>query len=148
MRLNKKKKAIAKEPKPIYHCRFCNKDKSEDDFFKCSIQHRSFICQDCIKEKYSELNARCEKHIALFICCATLDIAFYWDIYRSLEIGQGIGYYVRHLNLVQNQNPDTFAEGVIKNNIIDYTPKDMKIDKAKAEISNVISMLDAIKNDL
>ena len=94
------------------------------------------------------MNARCEKHLAIFICCATLDISFYWDIYRSLEIGQGIGYYVRQLNLLQNQNPDTFAEGVIKNNIIDYTPKDMKIDKAKAEISNVISMLDAIKNDL
>lgn len=146
--MNKKKKCTIKEPRTVYHCRFCDKDKTDDKFFKCSIQHRSFICQDCIKKKYNELNARCEKHIALFICCATLDIAFYWDIYRSLEIGQGIGYYVRHLNLVQNQNPDTFAEGVIKNNIIDYTPKDMKTDKAKAEISNVISMLDAIKNDL
>ncbi len=146
--LNKKKNTTVKEPKPVHHCRFCDKDKPEDKFFKCSIQHKSFICQDCIKKKYSELNARCEKHLAIFICCAALDIAFYWDIYRSLEIGQGIGYYVRQLNLLQNQNPDTFAEGVIKNNIIDYTPKDMKIDKVKAEISNVISMLDAIKNDL
>lgn len=146
--MNKKKKTIVKKSDLVYHCRFCNKDKIESDFFKCSIQHKSFICQDCIKKKYIDLNARCEKYIAIFICCATLDIAFYWDIYRSLEIGQGIGYYVRQLNLLQNQNPDTFAEGVIKNNIIDYTPKDMKIDKAKAEISNVISMLDALKNDL
>ena len=124
------------------------KKKLTDKFFKCSIQHKSFICQDCIKEKYNDLNARCEKHLAIFICCAILDIAFYWDIFRSLDIGQGIGYYVRQLNLVQNQNPDTFEDGIIKNNIIDYTPKDMKIDKAKSEINNVICMLDAIKNDL
>lgn len=143
-----KKKVIKKEPKAVYRCRYCDKDKIEDKFFKCAIQHKSFICQDCIKKKYNDLNARCEKHLAIFICCAILDIAFYWDIYRSLNIGQGIGYYVRQLNLVQNQNPDTFEDGIIKNNIIEYTPKDMKIDKAKAEINNIISMLDAIKNDL
>lgn len=143
-----KKKVIKKEPKAVYRCRYCNKDKTEDEFFKCAIQHKSFICQDCIKKKYNDLNARCEKHLAIFICCAILDIAFYWDIYRSLDIGQGIGYYVRQLNLVQNQNPDTFEDGIIKNSIIEYTPKDMKIDKAKAEINNIISMLDAIKNDL
>lgn len=143
-----KKKVIKKEPKTAYRCRYCDKDKPEDKFFKCAIQHKSFICQDCIKKKYNDLNARCEKHLAIFICCAILDIAFYWDIYRSLEIGQGIGYYVRQLNLVQNQNPDTFEDGIIKNNIIDYTPKDMKIDKAKTEINNIIAMLDAIKNDL
>lgn len=146
--MNKKKKIIAKEPKLFYRCRFCDKDKPEDQFFKCSIQHRSYVCQDCIKEKYNELNARCEKHLAIFICCAILDIAFYWDIYRSLGIGEGIGYYVRQLNLIQNQNPDTFAEGIIKNNIIDYTPKDMKVDKAKKEIDSIINMLYAIKNDL
>lgn len=139
---------VKKEPKTAYRCRYCDKDKPEDKFFKCAIQHKSFICQDCIKKKYNDLNARCEKHLAIFICCAILDIAFYWDIYRSLEIGQGIGYYVRQLNLVQNQNPDTFEDGIIKNNIIDYTPKDMKIDKAKTEINNIIAMLDAIKNDL
>lgn len=143
-----KKKVVPKEPKPVYRCRYCDREKTEDKFFKCSIQHKSFICQDCIKKKYNDLNARCEKHLAIFICCAILDIAFYWDIYRSLDIGQGIGYYVRQLNLLQNQNPDTFEDGVIKNNIIDYTPKDMKIDKAKTEINNVICMLDAIKNDL
>lgn len=143
-----KKKVVPKEPKPVYQCRYCDREKTEDKFFKCSIQHKSFICQDCIKKKYNDLNARCEKYLAIFICCAILDIAFYWDIYRSLDIGQGIGYYVRQLNLVQNQNPDTFEDGVIKNNIIDYTPKDMKIDKAKSEINNVICMLDAIKNDL
>lgn len=143
-----KKKVVQKEPEAVYRCRHCDKDKTEDKFFKCSIQHKSFICQDCIKKKYNDLNARCEKHLAIFICCAILDIAFYWDIYRSLDIGQGIGYYVRQLNLVQNQNPDTFEDGIIKNNIIDYTPKDMKIDKAKTEINNIISMLDAIKNDL
>lgn len=107
-----KKKVIKKEPKPVYRCRYCEKEKTEDKFFKCSIQHKSFICQDCIKKKYNDLNARCEKHLAIFICCAILDIAFYWDIFRSLDIGQGIGYYVRQLNLVQNQNPDTFEDDI------------------------------------
>lgn len=146
-----KRKAVKKtiqEPKNYYPCRWCGKEKSEDKFFKCSIQHKSFICTDCIKEKYNSLNGKCEKYLAIFICCSALDIAFYWDIYRSLKIGQGIGIYVRQLNLLQNQNPDTFEDGVIKNNIIDYTPKDMKIEKAKAELTDIMNRLEVIRDDI
>lgn len=146
-----KRKAVKEkiqEPKNYYTCRWCSKEKSEDKFFKCSIQHKSFICTDCIKEKYNALNGKCEKYLAIFICCSALDIAFYWDIYRSLEIGQGIGIYVRQLNLLQNQNPDTFEDGVIKNNIIDYTPKDMKSEKAKAELTDILNRLEVIRNDI
>ena len=147
MKKNNKIK-IVKEPKNCYTCRWCNVEKSEDRFFKVSIQHRSFICTDCIKQKYEELNGRCEKYLAIFICCSALDIAFYWDIYRSLDIGQGIGYYVRQLNLLQNQNPDSFEQGIIKNKIIDYTPKDYKSDKTKTELTEIINKLEMIKNDL
>lgn len=143
-----KKKKVVKKPETVYRCRWCERDKVESRFFKCSIQHKSYVCTDCIKEKYRELNNKCEKYLAIFICCSDLNIAFYWDIYKSLEIGQGIGYYVRQLNLVQNMLPDTFEEGIIKNNIIDYTPKDMKMDKVKDDLTNIIKSLENIKNDL
>ena len=42
------------------------------------------------------------------VCCHYLDIAFFFDIYKSLEIGQGLGYYIRQLNLLQNRNPDNY----------------------------------------
>ena len=146
--MKKKTKLKIQEPKNYYTCRWCGNEKSEDKFFKCSIQHKSYICTDCIKAKYNDLNGKCEKYLAIFICCSALDIAFYWDIYRSLEIGQGIGIYVRQLNLLQNQNPDTFEDGIIKNNIIDYTPEDMKIDKAKAELRDIISRLEVIRDEI
>lgn len=149
-RLKKKVKKTAKKPeKPKYTCRWCGKEKDETHFFKCAITHGSYICKDCIKRKYNEVNEKCEKYIAILICSHYLDIAFYYDVYQSLGIGEGLGYYIRQLNLIQNQNPDTFAEGIIKNNnIIDYTPKDLKIEKAKSELTEIIDKLEAIKNDL
>lgn len=143
------KKAVKKPEKPKYTCRWCGKEKTEDKFFKCAITHGSFICMDCIKQKYNDINEKCEKYIAILICSHYLDIAFYYDVYQSLGIGEGLGYYIRQLNLLQNQHPDTFAEGIIKNNnIVDYTPKDMKIEKAKTELTETINKLEAIRNDL
>ena len=49
---------------------------------------------------------------------------------------------------MQNQNPDTFEDGIIKNNIIDYTPEDMKIDKAKAELTDIISKLKVVRDEI
>ncbi len=146
--IKKTNKKSIREQKNIYTCRYCNNEKSEDKFFKCAIQNKSFICTDCIKEIYNRLNEKCEKFIAVFICCHYLDIAFYWDIYESLKIGEGVGYYIRQLNLVQNQNPDTFEDGIIKNNIIDYTPKDYKSKNIKQQITNIIAELEAVKNDV
>ena len=103
---------------------------------------------DCIKKKYNELNKRCEKYQAIFICCAILDIAFYFDIYQSLKTGEGIGHYIRQLNLLQNQNPDSFEEGIIKHDILNYEPDDMKIEKSKDELSRIIEELQNIKNYL
>ena len=146
--MKKKSQLKIQEPKNYYFCRWCGKEKADNQFFKCSILHKSYICTQCIKDKYNDLNGKCDKYLAILICCASLDIAFYWDIYRSLNVGEGIGYYVRQLNLLQNQNPDTFAEGIIKNQVLDYTPKDMKIDKAKAELADIISRLEVIKNEI
>ncbi len=146
------KKSI-REQKNIYTCRYCNNEKSEDKFFKCAIQNKSFICTDCIKKIYNRLNENCEKYLAIFICCHYLDIAFDVNIYNSLEIGQGIGHYVKQLNLVQNmqnQSPDTFADGIIKSNIINYVPKDEKNekDKIKQQLKNIIAELEMVTNDV
>ncbi len=142
------KKAVKKISEDTYKCRWCGKEKVAEKFFKCSIQHNSFICSDCIKQKYNELNRKCEKYLAIFICCHYLDIAFYWDIYQTLKIGEGIGYYIRQLNLIQNQNPDTFEDGIIKNSIIDYTPRDFKVNLIKEQMSDIITELEKIKNDM
>lgn len=142
------KKPVKGKTEATYQCRWCGNEKAESGFFKCAIDHKSFICKDCIKAKYNELNSKCEKYLAIFICCHYLDIAFYWDIYETLQIGEGIGYYVRQMNLVQNQNPDSFEEGIIKNNIIDYTPKDLKSEKIKEQLTDIISKLEAVRNDV
>lgn len=151
--MQKKKIKAIQETKDFYTCRLCRKEKLEDRFFKCAIQNRSFICTDCIKEIYNKLNENCEKYLAIFICCHYLDIIFDEKIYNSLEIGQGIGHYVKQLNLVQNmqnQNPDSFADGIIKSNIINYVSKDEKSekDKIKQQLKNIISELEAVKNDI
>lgn len=145
--MQKKKIKASQVPKNIYTCRWCNKEKSEDKFFKCAIQNKSFICTECIKEIYNRLNENCEKYLAIFICCHYLDIVFDVNIYNSLEIGQGIGYYVKQLNLMQNQSPDSFADGIIKSNIISVIPKDNKKDKIKQQLKNIIEELETVKND-
>ncbi len=151
--IKKTNKKSIREQKNIYTCRWCNKEKTEDKFFKCAIQHRSYICTDCIKEIYNSFNEKCEKFIAVFICCHYLDIAFDINVFNSLEIGQDIGHYVRQLNLVQNmqnQSPDSFADRIIKSNIINYVQKDEKNekDKIKQQLKNIISELEAVKNDV
>lgn len=147
--MEKKIKKTAKKPeKPKYICRWCGKEKDETHFFKCAITHGSFICMDCIKQKYNEINEKCEKYIAIPICSHYLDIAFYYDVYQSLGIGEGLGYYIRQLNLMQNNDISSFEESVLKSNIIDCTPNEMKIEKAKNELTEIINKLEAVKNDL
>ncbi len=154
MVLTQKKKIKAiQEPKNMYTCRYCNNEKTEDKFFKCAIQNKSFICTNCIKQIYNRLNEKCEKYLVIFICCHYLDIAFDVNIYNSLEIGQGIGYYVKQLNLMQNmqnQSPQSFTDGIIKSNIINYLPKDEKNekDKIKQRLKNIIAELEAVKSDV
>ena len=76
-----------------------------------------------------------------------MDIAFYKYIYDSLGDKQGIGYYVRQLNLYQNESDD-FAKGLLHNNILSYVQVDKRIDNAKNQLSKVIKDLEGIRNDI
>ena len=133
-----------------YTCRWCGKEKKENKFFKCSIDHNALICQDCIKKKYKELLERTDKAKAILICCHHLNIAFLYDIYKSLNIGEGIGIYVRQLNLTQNRNPENFEEGLINHFELDNNAvkNDWLISEAKKKIDEVIKNLEVIHSDL
>ena len=140
--MNKKQGKI---PSIKYNCKWCGKDKIESNFFKCSVENGIGICKKCAKQKYNELNRECEKHIAILIMCHYLNIAFYFDIFKSLKIGEGIGYYIRQLNLTQNRNPDTFEQGILKNKVIEFVPIDMKIVNTKDRLSELLSDLEKVK---
>ena len=105
------------------------------------------ICSDCIKKKYEEICAKREKVLAIIICCHYLDIAFYKYIYDSLGDKQGIGYYVRQLNLAQN-DPDNFEKGLLHNNIVGYSETDKRIDNAKKNLDKIIENIIEVRNDI
>lgn len=132
---------------PKYTCKWCGIEKSESKFFKCCVNRGVLICSDCIKKKYNEICAQREKLVAIVVCCHYLDIAFYKYIYDSLGDKQGIGYYVRQLNLYQNE-PDDFAKGLLHNNILSYVQVDKRIDNAKNQLNRVIKDLEGIRNDI
>lgn len=71
-----------------------------------------------------------------------------FDIYKSLEIGQGLGYYIRQLNLLQNRNPDSYEKGILKDCNIDYTPTEYSNTYVKSKLDDVIKELEMIKNDI
>lgn len=121
--------------------------KNRKWILRCAINHKAFICKKCINHKYDEICAKREKVLAVIICCHYLDIAFYKYIYDSLGDKQGIGYYVRQLNLYQNE-PDDFAKGLLHNNILSYVQVDKRIDNAKNQLSKVIKDLEGIRNDI
>ncbi len=136
-----------KEQLHKYTCKWCKAEKTEDKFFKCCVNRGVLICSSCIKKKYEEICAQHEKLVAIVVCCHYLDIAFYKYIYDSLGDKQGIGYYIRQLNLIQN-NPDDFEKGLLHNNILSYTQTDKRIDNAKNQLSKVIKDLEAVRNDI
>lgn len=146
-----KKKYSPPIPKPKsdmkdYQCRWCGEIKREDKYFKCSIDHGAVICIDCAKKKYKKLNEVCDKHIAIFLMCHHLNLMYDFRIYQSLDITQGIGYYIRMLNLKQNNNPKSFEEGFIKNSVNTFVSPDVRISMAKDILSEIIVDLDKIKN--
>lgn len=152
--MGRKKKVVqeaeqeVKEQVPKYTCKWCGIEKPEKrNFFKCCVNRGVLICSDCIKKKYEEICAKREKLVAIVICCHYLDIAFYKYIYDSLEDRQGIGYYIRQLNLYQN-DPDNFEKGLLHNNILSYVQVDKRIDNAKNQLSKVIKDLEDIRNDI
>lgn len=126
-------------------CEWCGIEQAVDKFFKCSTK----ICSKCIKAKYNEICSKHGKLLAMVICCHYLDIAFNPDIYNSLQENQNIGHYIRHLNLLQNQNPDTFEKGLIDNNIICCgNDNNSHIEKMKNKLDNFIEELEIFKNDI
>lgn len=154
MKRNSKKKSKIVEPvaeiEPVkkYTCKWCGIEKPEKrNFFKCSVDHGVYICVDCIKEKYNTICSQSKKFIAVLVCCHYLDIAFYKYIYDSLEDGQGIGYYVRQLNLAQN-DPDDFEKGLLHNNIVGYRETDKRIDNAKKNLDIIIENIIEVRNDI
>ena len=140
------KKSITNEP-PI-QCRWCGKEKKQRKYFKCSIDNRINICTDCITEKYKALCDKTDKAKAILICCHYLDIAFIYEIFKSLAIGEGIGIYIRQLNLRQNQHPDNFEQGILSgcDLITDY--KENTRNQTKDKITNIIKELENIRNDI
>ena len=147
MNLGRKKKYKNAEPVKMYTCKWCGEEKTESEFYRCAINHKAFICKKCINHKYDEICAKREKVLAVIICCHYLDIAFYKYIYDSLGDKQGIGYYVRQLNLYQNE-PDDFAKGLLHNNILSYVQVDKRIDNAKNQLNRIIKDLEGVRNDI
>lgn len=107
------------------------------------------ICSSCVKEKYEEICSKHGKLLAIVICCHYLDIIFNPYIFNSLQENQNIGHYIRHLNLLQNQNPDTFEQGLITNNIICCgNGNTNRIEEMKNKLNGIIRELEIFKNDI
>ena len=147
--MNKKTKRKARKPPTHkYVCRWCEAEKPETDYFKCSVDHGAFICKDCINKKYEALKDITQKQTAIFICCHHLNIAYSEDVFKSLIIGEGIGHYIRTLNLRQNQQIYSFEESILKDSAFSFVPHDLMIDNAKKDIQNVIEILQIAGNEL
>ena len=132
---------------PLIQCKWCGKEKKQTQYFKCSIENHVNICSDCINKKYTDLCDKTDKAKAILICCHYLDIAFKYDIFKSLAIGEGIGIYIRQLNL--RQNPDNFEQGILSGSFELITdPKEHIRNQAKDKISSIINELEMIRNDI
>lgn len=149
--MNKKtsQKKLIPKPKNTFTCRWCSKEQSENNFFKSSLDNHANICKSCIKKKFNYLLSVCGKEKALFICCHYLNLAYFADIAVEFDIAQGLGYYIRLLNLRQNQCPDDFEKGIIKGYSecfvpIDNTDTEMK----KKRLTEIISELEEVRNEI
>lgn len=142
----KKKQVIQNEP--LTKCHWCGKEKKQSQFFKISLVRGADICTDCINAKYTDLCTKTDKAKAILACCHYLDTAFNYDICKSLAIGEGIGIYLRQLNLRQNQDPENFEQGLIHG--FDFIAEHQEITnkKAKNELTEIINKLEMIKNEI
>ena len=149
--MNKNKKTKRKTKKvsiPNIVCKWCGIENPETDYFKCSVDHGAFICKDCINKKYEDLKGITQKQTAIFICCHHLNIAYSEDIFKTLDIGEGIGHYIRALNLKQNKIIDSFEESILKDSTFSFVPRDLMIENAKNNIQSVIDALSIAENKL
>lgn len=147
--MNKKTKRKSRKA-PILKtvCKWCGIDKPETDYFKCSLDHGAFICKDCINKKYDDLKEITQKQTAIFICCHHLNIAYSEDVFKTLDIGEGIGHYIRAMNLKQNKDIESFEESILKDSTFSFVPRDLMIENAKNNIQSVIDALSIAENKL
>lgn len=132
-----------------YKCEWCEIEKTDNQFFKCSTNKKIYICSSCIKRKYEEICSKHGKLLAIVICCHYLDIAFNDYAYNALKEGQGIGYYVKQLNLLQNQNTENFEQGLITSNVICCrNDNNNRIAGMKNKLNSIIKELEIFKNDI
>ena len=134
-----KKKSIVK----LYKCRWCEEEKRESKYYKCSITHKSFICKECIDRKYNELVLKYDTDRAIFIVCHYLDIAYYKDISKLVE-NENIGFYLRQLNLIQNQI-ENFETSIIKNKSVEFTSPDYKYTETKSRLGDIIKEMEQLR---
>ena len=141
-----KKQSITNEP--LTKCKWCGKEKQQSKFYKISLDRGTNICSDCINAKYADISQKTDKAKAILACCHYLDTAFNYDICKGLAIGEGIGIYLRQLNLRQNQAPESFEQGVISG--FDFIAEHQeRISKmGKAEITDIINKLEMIRNEI
>ena len=141
-----KKQSITNEP--LAKCKWCGKEKKQSKFYKISLDRGADICSDCINAKYAELCQKTDKTKAILACCHYLDTAFNYDICKSLAIGEGIGIYLRQLNLRQNQEPESFEQGIISGFDFIAEHQERIHEKAKNGITDIINKLEMIRNEI
>lgn len=138
------KKAVKSKSDQVYNCRWCEKEKHESGFYRCSITNKSFICKNCIDHKFNELVLKYDYNRAIFIVCHYLDIAYYEDIAKVVE-NENIGYYLRQLNLIQN-TIDNFETSIIKNKNVEFTPPEYKYIETKRRLSDIIEEIEQLRD--
>lgn len=129
-------------------CRWCDEEKAASKFFKCSIDNKTLICNDCINQKYKEILQKSDKAKALLVCCHHLNVPFVYDIFNSLNVSDGLGIYIRQLNLTQNYQNGTFEDGLVKYVDLNIFPKETARNEAKTEILNTIKQLEEMISGL
>lgn len=139
-----KKKSIKSKSEQVYKCRWCDRDKRESGFYRCSITNKSFICKNCIDRKFEELVLKYDYNRAIFIVCHYLDVAYYEDISKLVE-NENIGYYLRQLNLMQN-NIENFETSIIKNKSVEFTPPDYKYTETKRRLGDIIQEIEQLRD--
>ncbi len=107
----------------------------------------TLICTDCITQKYNDVLQRSDKAKALLVCCHHLDIPFIYEIFNSLNVCEGLGIYIRQLNLTQNST-DNFEDGLINYVDLSVNPKEFIRDEVKTELRNLLKRMEETVNDL
>ncbi len=133
--------------KEFYKCRWCDKEKAENKFYKCSIDNKTLICTDCITHKYNDVLQKTDKAKALLVCCHHLDIPFIYEIFNSLNVREGLGIYIRQLNLTQNRT-ENFEDGLINYVDLSVNPKEFIRDEVKIELRDLLKRMGETVNDL